>query len=85
MSLITMKPVKSSQIKSVGYDDVTQTLYIEFDNGAVYAYFDVPQKKYHDMLIPTMSVGKYFYAEIKGQHGYKKLETAVVDSHIHVS
>ena len=33
--------VESSNIESIGYDVKTQTLEIEFLNGAIYQYFDV--------------------------------------------
>jgi len=35
--------VSSSNISSVGYDPKTQTLEVEFHNGGVYQYFNVPQ------------------------------------------
>lgn len=72
MKEIKMIPVKSSQIKSVGYDAEANVLYLEFTNGVVYLYSSVPVKVYETLLIPTMSVGKYFYQEIKGKFEYKR-------------
>lgn len=83
MNEVVMHPVKSSQIKSVGYDTGRKALYIEFENGAVYEYNDVPSDHYNQMLIPTMSVGKYFYAEIKGKFEYVKMPYAVVEGKLH--
>lgn len=37
------KSVTSSNIASIGYDETSETLEIEFKNGGVYQYFDVPQ------------------------------------------
>ena len=34
--------VRSSNIRSIGYDQKTQTLEVEFLKGGVYQYFDVP-------------------------------------------
>ncbi len=34
--------VLSSVIRSIGYDNLTMTLEIEFANGGVYEYMDVP-------------------------------------------
>jgi hypothetical protein len=34
--------VTSSNIASIGYDEDSQTLEIEFLNGGLYQYFDVP-------------------------------------------
>jgi hypothetical protein len=65
MNEISMHSVTSSQLKSVGYNEETRTLYIEFINGTVYQYHDFPKEKFAAMLIPTMSVGQYFQKEIK--------------------
>ena len=75
----TMHPVTSSQIKSVGYDPESKELYIEFLNGTVYSYSNVPEKVYEEMITPTVSVGKYFFANIKGVFGYAKRPLCVVD------
>ena len=68
--------VDSSQIKSVGYDEATLMLEVEFRySGSVYTYFDVPKSEY-DAMMAAESVGKYFNANIKGS-GYKyELQTA---------
>ena len=79
MKRIKMSSVKSSQIESVGYDAETKTLYIEFKKGATYSYANVPQADYDNMLVPTMSVGKYFYAKIKGVFEFKRLVETVED------
>jgi hypothetical protein len=77
MTVVTMHPVKSSQILSVGYDPKTETLYIEFLNWNVYEYYNVPGEVSAVMLSPSTSVGSYFYKEIKGKFEYKKLESKV--------
>ena len=77
MTVITMHPVKSSQILSVGYDPKTEILYIEFLNWNVYEYYNVPGEVSSVMLSPSTSVGSYFYKEIKGRFEYKKLEAKV--------
>lgn len=66
-----MVPVESSQIKSIGYDTATCTLYVEFKNwkaptagGSVYQYDGiVPQM--HECLMRAESKGKYFGQQIK--------------------
>lgn len=84
MRKITMKPVSSSQIESVGYDENLQDLYIEFKKGAVYRYLDVPQVIY-ERLCEADSIGSYFAKTIKGVYDYQKMEFAVVEGHIHIS
>jgi hypothetical protein len=59
------QPVKSSQIRSVGYDPAEQVLEIEFHSGGVYRYFGVPTTV-HTALLRARSRGKYFEAHIKG-------------------
>jgi hypothetical protein len=65
-------PVQSSTLKSVKYDPKTLALEIEFLNGNIYQYFDVPQAV-HDELMRTESHGKFLNSQIKGQYRYAKL------------
>jgi len=67
-------PVKSSNLHSVGYDEESQILEIEFLNGGVYEYSEIP-KKLHEGLIAAPSHGKYYNQYIKGQFPSKKLES----------
>lgn len=58
--------VASEALRSVGYDEPTQTLEVEFKNGRVYQYFDVPAST-HQELIGSGSVGSYFATSIRDQ------------------
>jgi hypothetical protein len=60
-------PVKSSSIRSVGYDDSSSLLEIEFNNGGIYQYLTVPKSAY-DSLIAAASKGKYFDQLIKDRY-----------------
>lgn len=62
-------PVKSSNILSVGYDTTNSTLEVEFKEGGVYQYFDVPSRV-HSGLMTASSHGGYFAANIK-KGGYR--------------
>ena len=64
--------VKSSNIASIGYDSDTQTLEIEFMNGSIYQYFDVPRSQY-EALMGAGSLGEYFNSNIKGYYRYARL------------
>lgn len=64
--------VSSSNISSIGYDENSQTLEIEFHNGGVYQYFDVPVNVYQG-LIQTGSSGQYFAQHIKGYFRFVKV------------
>ena len=65
-------PVESSNIASIGYDEDTNTLEIEFHNGGVYQYFDVPFLVY-DGMMEAGSKGKYLGQQIKEQFRYVKV------------
>lgn len=66
------KPVSSSNIASIGYDEATSTLEIEFLNNSIYQYFDVPQHIYRG-LMSAESHGKYLAQNIKGVYRYSKV------------
>lgn len=66
------QPVTSSNIASIGYDADSQTLEIEFLNGGVYQYFDVPQYV-HEELMNASSHGQYLAQNIKGVYRYSKV------------
>ena len=59
--------VESSMIKSYGFDSSNSTLEVEFNNGAIWQYFDVPESTYYDMK-SAGSCGKFFHGNIKGQY-----------------
>ena len=42
--------VESASIRSVGYDVATRTLELEYVNGSVYQYYDVPQPTFAGLL-----------------------------------
>jgi len=65
-------PVESNTLKSVGHDSKTSTLEVEFHNGNIYQYFDVPQAV-HSELMRAPSIGKFFGSQIKGQYRYGKV------------
>lgn len=74
---MSLTPVKSSNIRAVGYDPKTKALTVAFHGGATHSYADVPPEKHAGMMGSGKvghSVGAYFHANIKGQHKSKKLD-----------
>ena len=65
------KKVQSSNIASVGWDD--GTLEVEFNNGVVYQYSDVPGEVAMDMQ-KAESVGKFFHRTIRKAYQGRKVE-----------
>ena len=66
-------PVKSSNISSVGYDFEAQKLQVEFKNGGVFNYHDVPISAY-TALMESPSIGKYFHDNIKNGYVCSKVK-----------
>jgi hypothetical protein len=67
-----MISVDSSNVAEIGYDEESSTLQIEFKNGTIYQYFDVPVDLF-DGLRTADSVGGYLAANIKGVYRYSKV------------
>lgn len=65
-------PVESSNISSIGFDEDSNTLEIEFHNGGVYQYFDVPLQVY-EALMEAGSKGQFLAQNIKGNYRYVKV------------
>ena len=63
--------VVSSAIKSVGYDPTTQTLEVEFINGSVYQYREVPISLYTEFMSAS-SKGKFHYHHIMRRFHYSR-------------
>lgn len=63
------KYVSSSNIASIGYDPMRMILEVEFLNGSIYQYYDVPEDLYIG-LMEASSYGKYLHEYIK-KGGYR--------------
>ena len=66
------QPVSSSNIRSIGYDSVSNTLEIEFHSGGVYQYFNVPESIYKE-LMQAPSHGSYFHRHIRERFRWTKV------------
>ena len=53
------EPIASSSIASVGYDEATKTLELEFHNGRIYQFFNIPPQM-AAALKAAPSHGAYF-------------------------
>ncbi|HEY7770718.1 KTSC domain-containing protein [Longimicrobium sp.] len=65
----------SSSLASAGYDPGRQVLEVEFLNGGVYEYDDVPEETYR-ALLDADSKGRFLNAEIKPHHPSRRLQAA---------
>jgi hypothetical protein len=64
--------VRSSNLRSVGYDPDSMVLEVEFHGGGIYQYMSVPEDIYH-ALMRAPSKGSYFNQHIKDRHRSRKI------------
>ncbi len=65
-------PYASTSIASIGYDEPSQTLEIEFISGTVYQYYNV-NKNIYDALMAAPSKGKFFAHQIRSAFPYSRV------------
>ena len=65
--------VESSNLVSVGYNEETKTLEIQFHSGGIYQYDDV-EKEVYDELMSAESHGRYFMSQIRGAYSYDRVK-----------
>lgn len=65
-----MRPVKSSNIHSLGYDADTRTMHVRFHSGKTYEYSDIPSDL-HARIFNAKSVGGALHEHVvkKGNRG----------------
>ncbi len=73
MKLPAMVDVKSSNIKSLGYDN--RGLFVRFIGGGAYHYPDAPRSVF-DELMGAESVGKTFRAKVGPKYKHRLLDDA---------
>ena len=63
----------SKVLKSVGYDEASATLEVEFKNGGVYEYLDVPAEEYSALMLAPPK-GTYFGDYIRDAYRFKRIK-----------
>ena len=64
--------VASDVMSSVGYDSAAAVLEIEFRNGSVYEYLEVPSGHY-DALLDAASKGRFFNACVRPAFRFRRI------------
>ena len=64
--------VNSSTIMSIGYETGSETLEIEFKNGSIYQYYNVPQPVYQQ-LMESASKGQFHHTYIRNAFPYSRV------------
>lgn len=72
MQMTPIDPEKSSNLKAWGYDSKTKVMRVQFKNGGMYDYADVPQEKV-DEFKESDSMGSYLNVAIKSEHDFTKV------------
>ena len=67
-----MKEIESSNIRCVGYSEHHKQLRIQFTNGGVYQYKDVPLETFVEMM-NSKSAGAHFSKEIRNAYPCVKI------------
>jgi hypothetical protein len=65
-------PVKSTNIKSVGWEADSETLEVEFSSGGIYQYAGVTRGAY-EAFINAPSLGLFFHEKIRGVYDFKRM------------
>ncbi len=68
-----LKPVESSNIAALGYDDADGSLHVRFKSGGTYRYPGVP-RKIADIVIRGPGHGGFLHSHVKPFYQGVKLE-----------
>lgn len=71
MKNIIFIPVESSNIISVGYDETTSSMYVNYPSGT-YKY-DGVDKSVYESFLTSPSKGRFMNENIKGQYNYSRV------------
>ena len=64
--------IASSNIASIGYDEAAETLEVEFLNGSIYQYYNIPASLYQ-RLMQEGSKGRFLNTYIKNAYPYSRV------------
>ena len=63
--MLRLVPLQSNNLSGLAYDLVSGRLFVQFNNGTWYEYFDVPGDAVLSVLFDPVSQGKAFNTHIK--------------------
>ena len=67
ISRIKRVPIESRAIAAIGYSKRLRALEIEFRNGAIYRYLDVP-RSLHRELMNAPSKARFYHQNVRGKY-----------------
>lgn len=68
-------PVHSSGVRAIGYEEERRVLYVQFIDGDLYEYDEVPASEVID-LFQAKSIGRFVNKRIKPRYEYRKIKAA---------
>ncbi len=72
MATPEMHSVSSSNVSAVGYDADSQTVYVQFLDGSLYAYKGVTEHEFENLRTAS-SVGSYLNRNYKNIYPYERV------------
>jgi hypothetical protein len=71
---MTWLPLESKMFTAVGYDAARRILYLRFQSGDVYRYFEFSNDEYQQFL-NAESKGRHFLSNIRNCFSYERMAT----------
>lgn len=72
ISVVEWMPVESGLFSSAAYRASAQQLYLRFQDGKIYRFFDCPVTVYNE-FVTAASKGRYFSQQIRNRFRYQML------------
>jgi hypothetical protein len=72
MNSVHRRPIESSVLAAVGYDQRRRLLEVKLVSGAVYQYLEVPAREFMALLAAD-SPGRYYNKSIKPNYDYRQV------------
>ena len=76
---VKMQRVKSSNVHSIGLDELRNRMYIQFNNGSIYMYKNAGKREFNQMRIAS-SKGQWFWRHMRqkvGKYPYEQIKSPV--------
>lgn len=66
------EPVASTNVSSIGYDEASETLEVEFNNNSIYQFYNV-SKELYEQLMRAPSKGRFLRQYIRNAYPYSRV------------
>lgn len=64
--------VSSSNVRSIGYDEWTSTLEVQFHSGGIYQHSNVPSHLYVSFM-DAGSKGSFYWSHLRNRYGCRRV------------